>query len=665
MIKYAIIIGLTSTAVISFLASGCNNESTKVSHSDTPVPEVQAIPKGTLSGDYLSPLMFDNPYAHVPAQCYIETSNGRQNACLYCHTNGIYDLGFGNNNPQAGRLHLVNFQVDYGFDPHGSTAPLAAINRWENTLYPEKLAEHVASLNIDPQQWNMHSYIKSDNWQTAFNQRSGSPLDWDSGFTETFRFLPGLDPSDLPADSDGFVRSTKPQNGYFEQTGLGYVTGWRAINFMPYGIFTPLTGSVSGIYIRLPESFMKNDAAEFDITTYEQNLDLLHRAITNNLRETDPAHYFGQANNEKVRLGVYPKGTEFAHPLHYVDVEADGVNTRFPGTRAMRVKEVRWMYKFEDYNPMDVLPESAGGDGIYGNDQQGWIDNGAGWILAGFIEDSQGELRAQNREEMAQCLGCHSGFTQNTVQPTFTSGLGNTIDSTWALPRKFADHLGWKEMDYLGYTIKDQKFISTTKEPLNRYAQKGEFGIMLEYVVGASLYGDMPEQYEQSFASKITTQNGYSANWPLIDTSSAEAFDQTSSTRQTLLREYVAKTEYLTQQGTIEGFLLYPNPTDALDNTKRYRQVVVTQSYKLGKDVFESTPTNFYHYRMPGTEEKKTDGSAYQYGELITEREVQLDYPEGFDYKAGIGVTLIDEDKPYDQGGTFFPDYVPIISTVK
>lgn len=665
MIKYAIFIGLTSAAAIGFLASGCNNESTKSVKSSTPVPEVNAIPKGTLSGDYFSPLLFDNPYAHVPAQCYIETSNGRQNACLYCHTNGVYDLGFGNNNPQAGRLHLVNFQVDYGFDPHNSTAPFATVNRWENTLYPEKLAEYVAKLNIDPQQWDMNSYIKTDNWQTAYNQRSGSPLDWDSGYTETFRFLPGLNPSDLPADADGFVRSSNPQNGYFEQNGLGYITGWRAINFMPYGIFTPLNGSVSGIYIRLPVRFMKNEADEFDLTTYQHNLDLLHRAITNNLSETDPLYYLGQANDEKVRLGVYPKGTEFAHPLHYVDVEADGINSRYPGTRAQRVKEVRWMYKFEDYNPMDVLPESSGGDAIYGNDQQGWIDNGAGWILAGFIETPEGELRAQNREELAQCLGCHSGFTANTVQPTFTSGIGNTIDSTWALPRKFDGQLGWKEMDYLGYKIQNTLQLSTTKEPLNRYAQKGEFGIMLEYVVGASLYGDMPEQYEQEFSAVLKIDNGYSDNWPRIDTTSAEAFDQTSQIRQNLLREYVAKGDYLTPQGTIKSFLLYPNQSEAHENAKRYRQVVVTQRYEFGKDVFASTPANYFHYRMPGTEEKKTDGSVYQFGELITEREVQLDYPEGFDYRAGIGVTLIDEEKSFDQGGTFFPDYVPLISTVE
>jgi hypothetical protein len=126
-----------------------------------------------LSGDFASPLMFDNPYAFVPAQCYIETANGRQNACLFCHTNGLYQQGLGNNNPQAGAVPLVNFQVDYGFDPLSTTAPYATINRWENTLYPEKLAQYVAQLGINPANWDMQNYIRTNNWQAAYNQRPG------------------------------------------------------------------------------------------------------------------------------------------------------------------------------------------------------------------------------------------------------------------------------------------------------------------------------------------------------------------------------------------------------------------------------------------------------------------------------------------------------------
>jgi len=650
---------------LALMASGCqtNNTSSDAEATDDNTPGV----KSALVGEYTSPLNFDNPYANIPAQCYIETGNGRQNACLFCHTNGLYNLGLGNNNPQAGAIKAVNFQIDYGYEPISTTAPYAAINRWENTLYPEKLAEYVSNLNITPANWDMQTYIRTDNWQNAYNQRLGSAKDWDSGYNNSMRLLPGLNPSDLPADSDGFVRSQTPDDSYFGDD-KGYITGWRAVNFMPYGIFTPINGSVSGIYIRLPAKFMKNSQGEFDLTTYETNLDLLDKAISDNLQALEGTNYIGMAADVNILRGAYPKGTEFAHPLHYVDIEADGISevSAFPGTRAQRVKEVRFMYKLEDYNPTSARPGTGEGDSIYGNDEQGWVNNGAGWILAGFIEDSQGELRPQNREELTQCIGCHSGY-KNTEFPNFTSGTGNTVDSTWAFPRKLPNAAGWQEMNYLGFTQKvnnennEKKAVSTIQEPINKYAEQGEFGLFLNYVVGASLYGDMPELYEEKFATLITTTNGYAQNWPRLDTSSAEAFEETNLTRQTLLRSFVNKGDYLNEDNTIQSFLLYPTKEHALSSAQRYRQVVVTQRYQYGKDVFEQTPVTYRHYRLPAQEALKIDGSPYALGEVITERSVQLDQPTRFDYRAGDSETLIDKDLEFEAGGTYFPEYVPYI----
>lgn len=647
-------LGISTLLVLS--GCGSQSDSEPANHQEETPPTQSA-----LVGTYINPIIFEeNPYPQIPAQCYTETSLGTQNACLFCHTNGLYKLGLGNNNPQAGAIPLVNFQIDYGFDPYTLQGPSAAINYWENTLYPEKLAAAVKSLGETPSSWNMTQYIQEDNWQSAYNQRFGDSKDWDSGYDQAFRLLPGLNPSALPADNDGFVRSNNSEEVFFED-GLGGNTGWRAINFMPYGIFSPMTGSVSGIYIRLPENYMKNELNQFDLTTYKMNLDLLRDAIQNRLNDQSSQTYYGMAKNETVIAGSYPQGTEFAHPLHYVDTDVDGSHRKFPGMRANRVKEVRYMYKDENFNPMEARPGDGTGDTIYGNDSQGWVDNGSGWILAGYIEDTKGELRPQTRQELTQCIGCHSGHHYATKDPNFTSGTGNTVDSTWSFPRAFNSDIGWQEMDYLGTKLVNGNSVSTTPEPKNRHAQIGEFALLLNYSISANLYGVMPESIESRLQQTITIENGYSDNWKKIDTTSADSYETSTKLRQALLREYVSKSAYLNSDGTIKGFLLYPPQEEALQNAQRYRQVVVTQRYNLGKDVFASTPISYFHYRSSDIAEVKLDKTPYQFGEVISERSIQIEDPTRFDYKAGDGITLIKDNLKFENGGTYFPEYVPYL----
>jgi len=612
-----------------------------------------------LVGDRISPLMFSNPYAQVPAQCYIETAAGTQNACLFCHTNGVWAQGMGNNNPQAGAFaDIGNFQREYSFAPYDSNTPLATINRWENTLFPEKLAAHVASLGLDPQAWDMQAYIRQDNWQAAYNQRPLKTNAWDSGTDSPFRLLPALDPSDLPAQADGFVRTSRGENSFFRDSA-GMNTGWRAINFMPYGIFSPQTGSVSGIYIRLPVAFMQDEQGKFDTQTYSNNLELLAKAVQNRLSEQDSKTYFGNATAIAVQKGVYPVGTEFAHPLHYVDIEADGSNqqiSRFTGTRSQHVKEVRYMIKWEDYNPNGHRP-TAGADpsNILGSDSQGWVDNGAGWYLVGFIEDATGALRPQHREEMMQCIGCHSGVRE-TEFPTFTSGSGNTVDSTWSFPRQLANGQGWQEMNYLGYVAGKG---ATIPEPINRDQKIGEYRLFLEHVVGANLYGQMPASIESYLSTKITTANGYTSNWTAIDTSSAQAYHDNQKLRQKLMRELTAKGDYKDAQGQIKAELFYPPKEDALAGAARYRQVVATQSFIKGKDVFPQTPHTFKAMRPDSDPVRKIDDSAYAFGEVITERSIEHDNPASITYRAGNQATEIDPDLPFAQGGNYLPNYTP------
>lgn len=653
----ATLLGLT-------LAGYAGSEAQRSAEAANPPPDF-------LKGDFRSPLTFSNPYAHIPAQCYIETARGAQNACLFCHTNGVYKAGLGNNFPQAGaEPRLGNLQLEYSFTPISPFTASPSRNPWENTLTPEKLREAVAALGIRPEEWDMEAYIRQDNWRAAFAQRPGDPRQWDGGGDAPFRLLPGLDPADLPADADGFVRSDAPRNGFFKEEGGRWITGWRAVNFMPYGIFTPMTGSVSGIYVRLPHAFMRREDSAFDLEIYRQNLDLLERAIQDRLRPEDGRTYRGAAGATPIERGLYPVGTEFAHPLHYVDVAADGGDqtvSPYPGTRARRVKEVRYMVKWKAFQPSQFRPGlKEEGAPVYGNDAQGWADNGVGWYLSGTIEDVGGALRPQNREELAQCIGCHSGIAA-TEFPQFTSGVGNTVDSTWAFPRKFPGERGWREMDYLGYLARaDAKPDATPGQarlgdPLNRGLHKGEFRHFLDNVVGVSLYGDMPAAIERFLSDAIRPARGYTAAWPALNTASAAGFQQSQATRQTLLRELTARGDYRTAEGAIRGELLYPPRNDALAAAGRYRQVVVTQRYHKGKDVFPETPVTFRYFREGEEGFDHQDGRPYAVGEVITDRPVDLENPALITYGVGSAGTLIDEEKPFTQGGTYFPDYVPLL----
>lgn len=612
---------------------------------------VEAAPSARDDG-YRAPLIgqvfdrarFANPHAHIPAQCYIETSGGTQNACLFCHTDGVWKARLGNNNPQAGaNPNVGDLQAVYAFGSFNLPfTPNASINPWRNTLHPEKLRDAVKKRGIDPARWDMKAWLRSDNWRDAFARRPRKSQEWDSGIARhPFRLFPALDPADLPAQEDGFVRSQR--RGLWHD-GKGWNTGWRAINFMPYGIFTPMAGSVSGVYIRLPVEFMKDARGRFDLATYAANLDLLARHIQDRTAPSDPAHYLGAASHVARVRGQYPLGTEFAHPLNYVDTTRDGA-------RAVRVKEVRWMIKHlpwvaEEFN-LGLKEEAAP---VVAHPHEGWIENGVGWILAGWIEDTRGRLRAQTPAELVQCVGCHSGNVRQSEiggYPTWTSGTGNTIDSTWALPRQLPGEAGWREMDYLGYRAATRTL--TLPEPKNRQQGKGEFAFFLEQVVGASLYGEMPNVLENFFAREIR-------GWPnlarYVSENDVEGLLAAQHERQTLLRAFAARGGHLDEAGRIRSELIIPPQDEIIEAARRYRMVVATQSYVFGKDVFAATPFTLRYFRRPADGFTHQDGRPYRIGEIITDRPINNN-PGDFTYGMGIVPTLIRQDA--------IKDYVPLL----
>ncbi|HAS51134.1 MAG TPA: hypothetical protein DCS21_05115, partial [Gammaproteobacteria bacterium] len=101
---------VVTALIMSAVFTGCSDSQGQAPVQSTAVTApIVSYPQG----DFRSPITFSNPYAHIPAQCHIETSRGTQNACLFCHTNGVYQLGLGNNFPQAGaEPRLGNLQLE-------------------------------------------------------------------------------------------------------------------------------------------------------------------------------------------------------------------------------------------------------------------------------------------------------------------------------------------------------------------------------------------------------------------------------------------------------------------------------------------------------------------------------------------------------------------------
>jgi hypothetical protein len=486
-------------------------------------------------------------------------------------------------------------------------------------------------------------------------------------------------------DEEGFVRNEKREP-----------TGWRAVNFFPYAVFTPLTGSVSGIYIRLPEPFM-TDGGIISLNIYRKNLDILEKNIKN--RPVKAVTYAGDAAKIAVEKGFYPVGTEFAHPLHYVDLAADGerghavdgvyrnkiVDYEFPGTRSKRVKEIRYMYKWKTVTLEDIGEKASDEEPfVYGREWKGWIDNRSGWILAAYIENHDGELRPQTTEELLQCLGCHSS-------------VGNTIDAVWSFQRKLEGPEGWREMNYGQYDSRrpDETRLS---DYLNETAGKGEMEYFYGSVVGADLFGIMPDEIEKELI-RYAEENDLPTRLKLklkidqifddecLKTSQKENRQRILLERAKIMKHYAGNRQYLffdpqSAASYIKGRIFYPTEKTMLANIAGYRKIVLDQSFNLGKNVFGNQPD-----AIPFT--FRSDGSVRnEKGELIPAGQVIGSRP--YD-EEGIGITptgivktnskgevvdgggkVVDIEKnPHlagghiSTGGTFDPRYNPIIGILK
>jgi hypothetical protein len=455
-----------------------------------------------------------NVEAGIPPQCYAKT--GAANTCYVCHTTPR-----GNN-----RADDADLQHRYDF------SPLRRSNPWTNAFADRRAA--IAKVSDA----EILAWARADNYAPLraaiaklAEYRGWKPdLDWSQGF-----------------DEQGFARDGSQ---------------WRAFRYKPFpSAFWPTNGSTDEVMIRLPATLRADASGRESRAIYRANLaivealiatpaDIADAAIDRAIESIDeraagidldgdaklgiatrlrglPARYAGNSG-AKPRRGVYPQNTEFLHTLRYLDPAQ-------PDYAALRLKELRYSIKAQEIDDVSIAThyqdgqrEKLTGDRPHysGNALTGQ-SNDYGWTLSGYIEDAQGRLRLQTREEQLYCMGCHSN-------------LGITVDQTFSLARKLPGASGWGLQ-----TLAGQHDV-----PQHGKA-RGEYAEYFDRARGGDDYRANAEMRSRLFFS-----NGK------LDTARVASVDR--------------------EQG-LRGLLL-PSPQRALALNKAYREVVFEQSYKLGRD---------------------------------------------------------------------------------
>jgi hypothetical protein len=392
-----------------------------------------------------------NEGAYVTSQCYTKTvdaQGGKHNPCFACHINS----------EAPNYINDPDLQTAYDVGEYTKT------NRFTNLF-----KDRTEAVNVIGDDEILH-YVRQDNYLNSANEiviakkLKSVPSVWDvNGNKQWDGYMPDCY---FNFDTEGFDKA--PNGG---------LTGWRAFAYYPFlGTFWPTNRSTDDVLIRLPKVFREDANGKEDVTVYKVNLAIVEALIKKRDVSIAPVdeqllgvdldldgelgttnkvsykwekpsydlvtglisgfsmHYVGKAkelllsNEYLIAPGFYPKGTEFLHTVRYIDVDEVG-NIKM----AKRMKELRYMKK-EAWNSYHQLHNAAISEikekdafpdrlrTIKGNTEEG-LNNSLGWVLQGFIENSQGELRPQNYEETQFCIGCHSG-------------IGAITDATFAFGRK-------------------------------------------------------------------------------------------------------------------------------------------------------------------------------------------------------------------------------------
>lgn len=510
-----------------------------------------------------------NRFASIPPQCYTKTrdvAGAVHDPCLACHTHS----------------QPPNFVDDAELQRILDLPAAAAVNPWTNLLDPPMdpgaSGYSASSGHLDADD-ELLEYVRRSNYLGA------------DGTTLTLaRTIDGL------ADEDPGVgwRGFRPDAWFsFDDRGFdhrpdGAVTGWRALAYTPFpGTFFPTNGSMDDVLVRLDPALQEDESGRFDRTIYEVNLAIVEALVKRKAVPIDPVdenvlrvdldldgklgratrvafdgdeaghtrmHYVGRARLEleagrlPIAPGLFPVATEFLHSVRYLDVGGAG-----SVTLGARMKELRYAkkYRWLSYDALraetehETLEQSRAVDGVR---HHAWhydrgIANGQGWLLQGFIEAADGELRPQTFEESEYCTGCHGG-------------IGATTDSIFSLPRKLG-----AESPQGGWFHWTQYGLQGVPEPRTR---DGDY----EYTryLQANAAGDEFREND-------------------------EVMDRFFEIRDGTLALRSAAVERL--HGDVSTLLL-PSAARAFDLDRAYHAIVETQSFTKGRDAVLAPTSNVY-----------------------------------------------------------------------
>lgn len=482
-----------------------------------------------------------NREAIVPPQCYTQTGS-QYNPCYVCHQDAIPT--------RENAMNDGELQVAYSFSDLGMT------NHWKN-LYQDR-TEQIERISDQ----TIQAYVNQEN----YSQLAGRLQE--AGFKGWIPDLQSLENGAAAFDGNGFALDG---------------SGWVAFNYKPFpSTFWPTNGSTDDVMIRLPKAYRSTKSGVYSENIYRANLAIVESRIKGldsitclpvdevplaiDLNQdgqlgmiqiiTKLDAYVGAAEGYFIDTFLYPEGTEFLHTVRYLGIDESG-NITIP----KRMKEVRYMKKWRAYPKavyarqyqLEAFEKEAGNLPGYINLGHYGLDNGNGWSIQGFIEGSDGRLRANTFEENLFCMGCHNS-------------IGTTIDKTFSFARKVDGAKGWSYIDLRG--MPDAPSIGEVD---------GEILTYLKRVGGGSEFRNNEEMRERWFNPDGSVN-----------------VEKVSS----------AKDVYT---------LITPTPERAQMLNKAYKLIVEEQDFILGRDATVSPPENVHEFINNEEAETLPEDKTYKY----------------------------------------------------